>query len=239
MRHAVGLGAVLQQERQPISYASRCMTSAEQNYAHIEKVWPEIQRSGARDFDYQWPRRTIWNLRDPLTADTGARIEKIRAAMQVLIRTIQSGWPNERRRCTKQIPDFWPVRDELAIVDNESLPLVVKGHRMVIPFEQREEILQQLHIGHFGIEKTKQRASDAVYWPHLNTDIEMLIRRCSICQEHQWAPQNEPMMNRPIPTRPFRMVAVDLFECDVNNYHSLQDYYSRYIELESLYSTRT
>ena len=45
-------------------------------------------------------------------------------------------------------------------------------------------------------------------------------------------------MNRPIPTRPFQMVAVDLFECDGKHYLSLQDYYSRYIEVERLYSTR-
>ena len=159
-------------------------------------------------------------------------------SMQILIRTIQSGWPNERRRCPKQIQDFWNIRDELAIVDDESSPLVIKGHRIVIPPEQREEILQQLHIGHFGIEKTKQRARDAVYWPRLNTYIESLIARCSICQEHQWAPQKEPMVNRLIPTRPFQMVAVDLFECDGKHYLSLQDYYSRYIEVERLYSTR-
>ena len=51
------------------------------------------------------------------TAVTDARIEKVRAAMQhdqsmqVLIRTIQSGWPNERRRCPKEIQDFWNIRD--------------------------------------------------------------------------------------------------------------------------------
>ena len=32
-----GLGAALLQERHPISYGSRCMTSAEQNYSQIEK----------------------------------------------------------------------------------------------------------------------------------------------------------------------------------------------------------
>ena len=56
-------------------------------------------------------------------------------SMQILIRTIQSGWPNERRRCPKQIQDFWNIRDELAIVDDESSPLVIKGHRIVIPLE--------------------------------------------------------------------------------------------------------
>ena len=74
------------------------------------------------------------------TAATDARIEKVRAAMQqdqsmqVLIRTIQSFWPNERGRCPKQIQDFWNIRDELAILDDESSPQVIKGHRIVIPF---------------------------------------------------------------------------------------------------------
>ncbi len=45
--------------------------------------------------------------------------------------------------------------------------LVIKGNRIVVPFEQREQNLQQLHIGHFGIEKTKQSARHAIYWPRL------------------------------------------------------------------------
>ena len=116
---------------------------------------------------------------------------------------------------------FDPQKDVLLQCDGSQKGLVIKGHIIVTPFEQREEILQQLHIGHFGIEKTKQRARDDVYWPLLNTDIELLIARCSICQEHQWAPQKEPMLNRPIPTRPFQMVAVDRFECDDTTYLSL------------------
>ena len=46
---------------------------------------------------------------------------------------------------------------------------------------------------------------------------------------------NELMVNLHIPTRPFQMVAVDLFECDGKIYLSQQYYYSRYIEVESLY----
>ena len=88
------------------------------------------------------------------TAVTDARIEKVRAAMkhdqsmQILIRTIQSCWPNERRRCPKQIQNFWNIRDEFAIVDDESSPFVIKGHRIVIPLEQREEILQHRTLRH-------------------------------------------------------------------------------------------
>ena len=158
------------------------------------KIEPKLQRHDLEDSVRVHETLTTSDLSEEVgvfeilhTAVTDARIEKVRAAtkqdqfMQILIRTIRSRWPNERRRCPKQIQDFWNIRDELAIVDDESSPLVIKGHRIVIPLEQREEILQQLHIGHFGIEKTKQRARDAVYWPRLNTNIESLITRCSIC----------------------------------------------------------
>ena len=47
------------------------------------------------------------------------------------------------------------------------------------------------------------------------------------------------MLNHPIPARPLQSVAADLFECDGNNDLSLQDYYSRYIEADRFYSTRT
>ena len=49
------------------------------------------------------------------------------------------------------------------------------------------------------MEKTKQRARDFVYWPRLNTDIESLIARVSICQDHQREPQNEPTDSETIP----------------------------------------
>ena len=46
------------------------------------------------------------------TAVTDARIGAAMQhdqSMQVLIRFIQSGWHNERRRCPKQIKDFWNI----------------------------------------------------------------------------------------------------------------------------------
>ena len=264
-----GLGAALLQEQHPISYASRCMTSAEHNYRQIVKELlavvfacerfhqytygrdiavqsdhkpleaitnnplacapPRLQRMVLRLQRYNVkvvyvpgkqipladtlsrifvkiePKLPRHDLEDSVrvhetlttsylseevgvfeilhTAVSDARIEKFRAAMkhdqsmQILIRTIQSGWPNERRRCPKQIQDFWNIRDELAIVDDESSPLVIKGHRIVIPPEQREYIMQQLHIGHFGIENTKQRARKCCILPSLEHRYRVAHRK--------------------------------------------------------------
>ena len=46
-------------------------------------------------------------------------------------------------------------------------------------------------VAHRTLRNGEQPVRDAVYWPRLNTDIG----DCSICQEHQWATQEEPMMN--------------------------------------------
>ena len=98
----------------------------------------------------------------------------------------------------------------------------------------RQEILQQLHIGHFRMEKTEQRTRYVVYYPRLNTEVEMFVVGCSICQEHKLATQKESTMNRPITARPFQNV----FECEGKNYSSLQDYNSRNIAVDRFYSTR-
>ena len=92
-------------------------------------------------------------------AVTDARIENVRSAiqhdqsMQILIRTIQSGWPNKRRRCSKQIQDFWNIRDELAIVDDESTPLVTKGRRIVIPLNSVNTFFSNFTSGTSALRK--------------------------------------------------------------------------------------
>lgn len=83
------------------------------------------------------------------TAISDPRIDKIRTAvkqdesMQILTRTIQSGWPNECRCCPKEVQDYWNIRDKLSIIGKTSLrkssAIVIKGDRIVIPPDQHQE----------------------------------------------------------------------------------------------------
>ena len=47
----------------------------------------------------------------------------------------------------------------------------------------------------------------------------------------------EPMVQVPIPSRPWEMVATDLFQWEQSNYMVVVDYYSRYIEVAKLENT--
>ena len=73
--------------------------------------------------------------------------------MQALKHQIIKGWPSIRSECSSNLQDFWNYRDELSVLDG----LVLKGMRIVVPESCRNEILDQLHEGHFGIDRTKLR----------------------------------------------------------------------------------
>ena len=92
---------------------------------------------------------------------------------------ILKGWPEKRDECPQILKSYWNYRDELSVLDG----LILKGTRIIIPNDCRDEVLEKLHEGHFGIDRTKLRARDSMYWLQINRDIETLVKSCEKCQE--------------------------------------------------------
>ena len=63
---------------------------------------------------------------------------------------IVKGWPDTLQEVPPAIRCYWSFRDVLFIEDG----LILKGQRLLIPNSLCEDILEQLHYGHLGIEKT-------------------------------------------------------------------------------------
>ena len=122
--------------------------------------------------------------------------------MQALKHQIIKGWPHIRSECGNNLQDFWNYRDELSVLDG----LVLKGTHIVVPESCRDEILDQLHEGHFGIDRTKLCARDSVYWPSINKDIECLVKTCDLCQEHSCRNTNDSAIPRDIPIQAWSTV---------------------------------
>ena len=59
--------------------------------------------------------------------------------------------------------------------------LILKGTRIIIPGEKREEILKLIHEGHLGLNKCKMRAKETVYWLGINEQLEHLVLNCQLC----------------------------------------------------------
>ena len=153
--------------------------------------------------------------------------------MAELKRLILHGWPKEKRQCKAIVEDYWNFRDELSVVGN----IIVKGERIVIPKALRAECLRSIHCSHLGIEKTKQRAREVIFWPGLNQDIELLIRSCETCGKVANSNPKQPLLSTPPPQFPWQIVGFDLCSSAGRDYLVTCDFYSRYIEIDYLSST--
>ena len=94
---------------------------------------------------------------------------------------------------------YWSYRDDLAVIDG----VVMKGRCIIIPAVLKQQVLDQLHLNHIGIEKTKVLAHESVYWIDINTDIEKHIKNCNMCLEFQQTQPKEKMVHHDIPLRPW------------------------------------
>ena len=93
------------------------------------------------------------------------------------------GWPNQQ---DDDLKHYWPERMELSAESG----CIVRGETVVIPPQGRESVLAELH---HGISKMKSLARGLVWWPGLDTDIEMMVKQCSSCQQNQTSPPLAPM----------------------------------------------
>ena len=126
---------------------------------------------------------------------------------QDLMKKIISGFPRNVKDVESPNNLFWNVREELS-TDGE---IAYLGSRIIIPAGLRKEMLRRLHLSHQGIEKTKQRARQTVYWPSINNDIVTTVTACRKCQERQPSQCKEPMTLGDSPERVFQEVSLDFF----------------------------
>lgn len=153
--------------------------------------------------------------------------------LQAITPLIQSGWPNSRSQIPLVARPYWDVRDELSTQDG----IILRGERIVIPKCLQKEMLELLHSSHLGIEKCKQRARDAIFWPGMTSQIEDMVSRCQTCCKYRRKNTKEPLLPHNTPLRPWERVGADLFELQSKKYLILVDYYSGFIEIEVLRST--
>ena len=91
-----------------------------------------------------------------------------------------------------------------------------------------------LRYGHQGIEKTRLRVRESVFWPNINKDIEQRTKSCPICQEHQPAQSPETLLPHAVPNHPWEVIGTDLFHLDGNEYLLVADYYSKFFVVKKL-----
>ena len=145
------------------------------------------------------------------------------------------GWPTYKDDVTLAARDLYVVRNEFSVSNG----LLLRGDQIAIPTTLRREILEKIHTGHLGLNKCRERAKRAVWWPHITQDLKDMIARCYHCLERRPSHAKEPMTTAELPERPYQKVGADLLYHKGDNFLVVRDYYSRYIDVTFLPDTST
>ena len=109
--------------------------------------------------------------------------------------------------------------------------LILKGTRIIIPEEKREEILKQIHEGHLGLNKCQMQAKETVSWPGLNDQLEQLILNCQLYLKYSRSKDKgtpQRALGHEVPPVPWSKVATDIFHYESQSYLLIVDYTSRF-----------
>ena len=171
----------------------------------------------------------------PASAD---RLQEYRMAQHAdsdckqLMDLCKRGWPKYKRQLAGNLQKYWHVRGELTLHDD----LLLRGRRIVVPQSLQAETLQKIHSGHQGITQCSLRVTSSVWWPGVKQQVEDVVHNCPECTKASQA-QRQPMISTPLPQYPWEKVATDLFEMDGKVYLLVVDYFSRYMEVQTLSTT--
>ena len=90
-------------------------------------------------------------------------------------------------------------RNELSVEEG----CVMWGQRVVVPSQGRNIMLEELHMGHPGLCKMKALARSIMWWPKIDTDLELRVKSCNECLLNRKKPAEAPLqLSMGIPSSP-------------------------------------
>ena len=121
-----------------------------------------------------------------------------------VMRYVKEGWPY-KMNADNPAGKFRKLSESLSTCHG----CLLYGSRLVIPSSLRQGILQILHTSHLGMQRMKQLARTAVFWPGIDNDIVDMCRGCVTCAEHQNAPPRSPVHPWILPEKPWSRLHID------------------------------
>ena len=171
----------------------------------------------------------------PVTAtEIAAETQKDTLLKSVYEQTL-NGWCEVVDGLSSEMKPFHNRRHELSCEQG----CIKWGHRVVIPESLRSKILSEIHAEHPGIVSMKSIARSFVYWPGIDSDIETLVSKCSVCQSCRNKAPKTPLHPWSWPSRPFQRVHVDFCEKNQDHFLVLVDSHSKWIEVRYMGSSTT
>ncbi len=153
--------------------------------------------------------------------------------LAAVMRYTTEGWPNKQDIIGVE---YKKLADSLSVTEG----CLLYGSRVIIPLSLQRQVLQILHLGHFGMERMKKLARTAVYWPRIDADIMETCQQCTSCAEHQRLPQKYASHPWMLPEKPWSRLHLDhAINFMGSNWLVMIDAYSKYPSIHRTSSTST
>ncbi|KAJ8371210.1 hypothetical protein SKAU_G00112380 [Synaphobranchus kaupii] len=150
--------------------------------------------------------------------------------LQAMKNTILKGWPGNKDETEQAVRLYWPIKEELSVQNG----VLFRGQRVVIPKSLRPEMLARVHCSHIGGEACYRQARETIYWPGMQSEIKDFVSKCTTCNEYAIEQQKETLLSHELPTRPWQIVSLDLFQHSGKDFLLLVDHYSDFWEIDVL-----
>ena len=129
---------------------------------------------------------------------------------------------------------FWNYREDLSMENR----LIAKGAQLLIPSTLRKRIMEQIHDGHQGIEKSMLKARKTVFWPGISNDICEAVEKCGICQAS--SKSAKPVGNvSEVPPHAWHTLGTDLFYWNKIDCLVVGNYFRKFLIMRKLSNTST
>ena len=142
---------------------------------------------------------------------------------------INTEFPCDKKNLLTDLQEFWNHREALSIKSG----LITCGNGIIVPKDMRAEMLQNIHEGHQGKERCLLRARNTAFWPKIMYDIQELIERCIICQEHGKS-QSIIGTTQELPPFPWHTLATDICYWKRMDFLIVTDVFSKYFLVRKL-----
>uniref|UniRef100_A0A8R1DHX7 RNA-directed DNA polymerase n=1 Tax=Caenorhabditis japonica TaxID=281687 RepID=A0A8R1DHX7_CAEJA len=159
-----------------------------------------IAEIDAEDDEVEWSNDAITPV---LESTIRAESEKDSEVSKVVDLVAKNSW---KAKPSEEIEKNWyPKKDRLKIIRG----CLLLDDRVVVPKSLWETVLKQLHDGHPGIIRMKQKARSFVFWRGLDAQIEQIVKFCDNCQTNSKMPRVTPLQPWPAPKKPWTRIHVD------------------------------
>ncbi|UYV71271.1 hypothetical protein LAZ67_8002457 [Cordylochernes scorpioides] len=260
----IGLGATLVQiicgEEKVISYLSRTLSKAEQNYSTTEKeclavVWAISKLRPylyGRHFKIITDHRALcWlkNLKDP-TGRLARWALKIQEYDFDIIHKSGKKHMDADGLSRGPLPETDWVEDYerlfLNQIINEEDEFIENSMVAGSAEEERKEIMSEFHNhmlnGHLGVARTTYRLKNKYHWPSMLKDVSEFVKTCHLCQSRKGSNQSPSGLLQPIlpANYPFERIGIDFVGPLPSTKRRrkwiivLTDYYTRYAETKAV-----